>query len=536
MKVAADEVQRVLALPVLEDKPLLDMAPWALPGCPLPLNDVQRAALGQIAEVGGGFFPIGVGHGKTFIALLTGTVLGRDAVVFAPPHTIPQMRRELDRLRGSYRIGTVELVSYGLLSQPDGRKRVGALLRHLDPQRVCIVLDEAHYLRAWTSARTKRMGDLLRLLPDAPVVALSGTMTNRSLHDFAHLARWTLGKGSPVPEGHALAAWSELVDQTRDLAFPTAESRSLTAPLLAWGGEGTARDAFRRRMLTAPGVVGTSDAAVSASLTLESLSVTPSPDLREAVQQAIRYVYPDGREVQTPSERWLLLRTLSLGWWYELVWDESLPPEFFVARSRWGQFLRANRCMGLDSEGVVASRCRSEAEQGLQTPWAAAWRAWEPWADHPKPVRFAHHVDVAPIERCVEIGSAYGEPVIYWYYYEETAEVLESLGVKVYRAGEEISEKAHTCAASIPSHGTGLNLQQWRRAMVLELPTTGSAWEQLLGRLHRTGTPHDEIVFAVPQWSAAQKGAWQSAWADATYIEQTTGQRQKVCASMKIGL
>jgi hypothetical protein len=82
---------------------------------------------------------------------------------------------------------------------------------------------------------------------------------------------------------------------------------------------------------------------------------------------------------------------------------------------------------------------------------------------------------------------------------------------------------------SIQAHGTGKNLQKWSDAYVLEPPSGGAAWEQLLGRLHRQGQTADAVIFAVAQHAPAFAHALRSARTDARYIEDVSGNRQKLC-------
>jgi len=82
---------------------------------------------------------------------------------------------------------------------------------------------------------------------------------------------------------------------------------------------------------------------------------------------------------------------------------------------------------------------------------------------------------------------------------------------------------------SIRAHGVGKNLQHgWSTQIVLEPPSSGTVWEQLLGRTHRPGQEADTVSFYVYQHTEAFRRAVVQAREDAAYIQDTTGSRQKL--------
>jgi len=524
------KMTEILNVKTFEHAPI-DMSPWTLPGAEITLNEAQGCALSAVVSAQGGFFPVGVGHGKTFIALLAGVVLNRHSVVFCPPHTLSQMHEELERLRHSFRFDkTVEIIPYSQISMPNGRDRVIARLQHLDPKDLCVVLDEAHAIKNPKSARARRILSLCSLL-QCPVIALSGTMTNRSLDEFEHIVKMTLAS-SFIPT-------TPQCRHPLNLALKEPRHYSMLNPgVYGTFLDGMGRTAdevksrFRDVMRGWNGVHITSATSVGASIRLSELHYDVPPALQAALNEAKDFVNPLGEEIFEPSERWLLQRTLSSGWWYELIWDESLPPEFFVARRRFWGIVRSLVDNGTYESPSNCIRAMQEAHKYGAKGWLAhAWAQWLPWKDHPPPDRKSHIIDRSVIASVVQRART-GEPPIIWYHYAKTADLLEEHGgIKVWRAGESPVKTPHLCAMSIPSHGEGLNLQQWRRAIVLEPPSTGKAWEQLLGRLHRVGTPHDEVWFEVAQATESQVGAYHSALGDARFVESVMGQRQKLLLS-----
>ena len=100
--------------------------------------------------------------------------------------------------------------------------------------------------------------------------------------------------------------------------------------------------------------------------------------------------------------------------------------------------------------------------------------------------------------------------------------------MKVYGAGKKIPDTEETAVLSIASHGIGKNLVQWSHASVLTWPSDGQIVEQLLGRHHRPGQSRDEVWFERFAHTEVFRKAWKSSVEKATYIEQLTGNKQKI--------
>ena len=106
---------------------------------------------------------------------------------------------------------------------------------------------------------------------------------------------------------------------------------------------------------------------------------------------------------------------------------------------------------------------------------------------------------------------------------------MAEAGIPVYGAGHYPPEKGPTCAMSIRAHGVGKNLQHgWSNQLVVEPPSSGNVWEQLLGRTHRPGQQADTVRVTVYTHTPAFRDAVLKAKKDAHYIQDTTGSRQKL--------
>lgn len=542
-------VAHVVQLPRVEYREL-DVSAWTRkPG--LPLKPMQARALAAIQHVGGGFFPIGVGHGKTYIALLAGTVLGRTALVFAPPHTLAQMRGELDKLREHYCVTQeVRLISYGLLSSKNGRERVVEVLKGTDPRSCVFVFDEAHMLKNPKSTRVKRVEHLLQIAEGAPVVALSGTMTNRSITEFAHLARWCLREWSFVPDGRECQYWAQYIDVARgqDFIAPDRAAAEAIEPLWRFAGlqpsplasfheeQEISRRAFQLRMHTSGGVVSSGDEETGASLTIVTLRLDVPAEVEAALDLLDEGYAPDDTEVVEPAHRWLLGQTLSQGLWYELVWGDWATPQFFAERKAWWGWVRAEvERRGLESPSFVTEQAKRAHEAGENSAYARRWASWAPWANHPEPQRRTHWITDSVIEQTLDHRFGKKQPTIYWHLWEQVGRKLAQKGrFHFYGRSQTPANKAHTCTMSIRAQGEGLTLHSWARGLVVDVPTTGLAWEQLLGRSHRYGTEHDEVVYGVLQHTKALRRSFAQANVDARYIEQTKGHKQRLCYATKV--
>ena len=64
---------------------------------------------------------------------------------------------------------------------------------------------------------------------------------------------------------------------------------------------------------------------------------------------------------------------------------------------------------------------------------------------------------------------------------------------------------------------------------MLHATPTGKQWEQMIGRTHRYGQDADAVRVQVLTVVDEQVAGFEQAQADAEYIQQTTGQKQKLC-------
>lgn len=487
------------------------------------LRPVQGAALESIHLYKGGFFPIGVGHGKTLIALLAGEVAGASKpLILCPPALVKMMRAEALIWSERFKFTPPAVESYGILSTKT------RLLLDLRPD--LIIADEAHYLRRRGAARTKRLlSYFYNVNPTAGFVALSGTITAKSLLDYAHLLELSLRDRVPVPTSrYELQGWAACIDPDGE---PTRGDLAALAPLVEWSGQtakpsrDTIRKAYKTRLVTTPGVVSTTSTSCDASLYL----IEHNPKTPAAVSKAIRHLrdtwtLPNNEPIADASFFSRAFRQLSIGFFYRWEWSGRPDLEWLEARRNRdrliGRVLRYASRPGRDSPGLVA---RWGLAGGGSRELRDALELWEAIKDRANPQTVPVWIDKTRIDYVASFAKAYEDPLVLWYSSRAVGEELGRRGFPVHAAGSA-PPKGRTCAASIHVHGKGQNLQQYGRAFVVEPPASGGRWEQLIGRHHRAGQTRDEITIDFFNFGDVMAKARQ----DARYIEDTTDNRQKL--------
>lgn len=342
------------------------------------LRDIQAQMLEAFSQVRGGFFSVGTGWGKAWAALLLGSVFDDidRVVVLAPASTLTNLDRERARLRPYFRLcPDIAIESFEKIQRatPEGEEDLIAqmvLNRRGDPARTLLVFDEAHRLKNLQSARGGRVMRLVQRFPELRVCVLSGSMTDNSVRDFAHLAWMALRENSPLPvewakesfaiadARRALGSWAAVLDVDGEPGpsdwaeiTPLVYSEGLVQEFVASSGKkrvAIARTAFQRRLRKTPGVVVSSDSSLKGvALVMRGFQSSVPPEVQEALDVAINEgVDPDGNEMSDEVRVWQLRRQLSQGFFY--VWDWPTGPdgkpivddEWKAARSLWNKHVR----------------------------------------------------------------------------------------------------------------------------------------------------------------------------------------------------
>lgn len=471
----------------------------------LPLNQTQREALGALASVGGLIGNIGVGFGKTLIALLSAEAAGKTPVLLLhPASTRTALLREVEK----WQVGAgVIAMSYAELSQPGGMEKLA------DIAPAFIFCDEAHYLKSPKSARTKRLRRYIQDYPGVGFAAVSGTLTKDTLFDYAHLCEWALRAGSPLPRAYStLDAWARCLD-AKPQEWPTAADWAQLKRALGFDSKDDARAAFRRRFESTPGVVTTRAGSVGASLRFKEIGCEIPEIIDEAIRAGVEnFERLDGEFLDGPLDLARYLRQLACGFYYR--WAYQPPMAWLYARrefySRVREVIKTGR---YDTEKYATDYLRE-----IQDP---AWLKWEP-----------HHTTPPPPTECVWVSDylvedierrAAEEPALVWVEWRELFDRLD-----LPKGDPENQDPDRSCVVSIHADSRGKNLQGWSNNIVVGPPAGGLVWEQMVGRTHRQGQAADTVHVEVYTHTDAYLKALESARTDARYIEETQGTPQKI--------
>jgi hypothetical protein len=568
------EFFRVLGLPkrevLLSPEFAADMTElFRAPGGTWAFHPRQAATIAEAAEMRGGLFGLAVGEGKTLLSLVIPVAMeAKRPLLLVPASVRAQLLGHDQRVLGEqFRLHpNLTVWSYEDLSQA---KNTGAL-EELAPD--LILADEAHRLRHKDAARTRRFLRYMVAHPECRFVGLSGTLVGKTILDYAHLSELALRDGAPLPrKREELLAWSAALDVGH--ASPTGPG------CLAAFVEGVeqptmeeVREGFRRRLLSTPGVVFSEAGSVGASLILSERKINVPQAVEDALEEVeLKWATPGGEvELADPMALARVLRQVSAGFFYVWRWPTCqacdghgspaplreicgacngdgllIDHEWNEARKGWarevGRYLRRGHVPeGMDSELLLANAARrKKAPPEIQS----AWEAWAPVRDRDPPPVDPVWLDAFLVKDAVRWANE--SPGIVWFTHEAVGDALRAEGLRVFGPGETDSKALvafanspeagrSSFAASIPAHGTGKNLQKWARNLIVEPPSSGTVWEQLLGRTHRQGQEADEVVAEIYRHSVSFQGAFGAALGQERYVQQTTGALRKLVSARRL--
>ena len=344
----------------------IDPERHAKEGCIERLRLPQAQALREISICGGLLGPIGVGHGKTLVDLLSalafriyGAAVGEkidDIVLLVPSGLAVQLMGDYEYYGQHFKMPQisfhgidydntctkmnplvplergapcVHVVSYTRLSRPE---HTVWLEQTLKPQ--AIVSDECHKLRfccpqgkkrpSATGARMWRYME--EIAPRTHFVGMSGSMTAKDLEDYWHLAKWALRGNSPLPtQIEIVQEWGLAINPSLDPANP--------GPLMQLCAPGEhLYDGFKRRVAETVGVVTTAAPAVDVPLTLVERKAPPIPAQVKEYLKMVRggaesgNIRPDGEELLTSLEVAECAMQIAMGFYYRWIYPDCVFP------------------------------------------------------------------------------------------------------------------------------------------------------------------------------------------------------------------
>lgn len=520
------------------------------------LRPVQAAALYEMWMNKGLLLSAGIGHGKTLVSLL-GFLMMQSVrpILLLPAALVEKTRIEMDKYRQHWNVpGYIRILSYEWLSRPDQADALDQAMPDV------IIADEVQKLRNSDTVLYKRMRRFLLQHEGTSFIGMSGTIMKDSIKDFAHLLDWALrGRNgepsrSPMPTTFEhKETWSMALDHLREgqtrlapgalVEFCTPEERHTIEKLSYDEGVGVVRRAVLRRMAATPGMVATTDAGVSASLRVQNVIVRlDAIDIANAVDKLRRWRRPDNEIILDGIEQWRHMRSVALGFFYR--WNPQPPEEWRQARAEFGTFIREilkNNRSGIDSE-ALAVKAIEELRYDRQKldRWLAVKDKFDPEAN-----KQAVWIDHTAVKWCAQWlrKEASGVPKdeqggICWVEQIEFGQVLSAYSGIVYYGAEgydptgkffiERHPPGEPMIVGIAANMAGRNLQAWSKNLISCPPQNGAAWEQMLGRTHRSGQEADEVTAHVFTPVPEMLASFEEACRQAKTLSDMTGQPQKL--------
>lgn len=566
----------------------------------MTLRPLQGWALFELGTVGGLFGPIPVGEGKTLVSMLAPIVMKSERpLLIVPAGLVEKTKRDKEVLEQHWHLPHfIRIMSYEWLGRTQAGEDVKtgkkSAIEEWDPDLV--ILDEAHRAKnnrgaAVARRLTRFFRNRSRQKPVA-CVAMSGTMTKRSIQDYAHVLAWALpAQLVPVPlHWNELKLWSEALDEKKDQYVQRIDPGALEI-LCAddkdrelWRTDrlDAARRTYQRRLLETPGVVSAKETGVASTLVVRGVGFHPGPAVDEAFEEMREnWVTPDGWSIPDGLAFSRHARELALGFF--LRWDPRPPEGWKQARTKWHQFVRKvlKHSRVHDSEKQVRSHVlHSLLKLVPEEHHAAVKDVVSPHKDPEKRlltvqqrIEYAQQL-VEAIKEGRDPEVVAGEvALLTWKGLEETFEpntvpvwidsaacdfaaawakrnvgivwvehrcvgqrLRDEFGLPYYgRKGLDDQgrfiddhDAKKSFVASRPANSEGRNLQKWSKNLITSLLPNGARNEQLFGRTHRTGQLADEVEVEFLVSCLEHLEGFDQAMNDARYIQASTGAPQKL--------
>lgn len=467
---------------------------------------------------------------NTLTSMLAPLALGvpsDNVLVLLPASLIPEAWKERPAYEAQFNLPEPPVyMSYEMLSHRNHVHR----LTELAPS--VILCDEAHRLRnTKTAAVAKRVQRYLRRNPDTVFAPMSGTFTGGSLLDYAHLARWALGSGCPLPvDRPILEAWSRVMDvDTKEP--PTAVDYRRVEPLKAWAGEDKPRRALYKRVTSAPGMIFSEEASSDQPIYLTEWKPSVPRSVKDALDKLdASWLLPDDTEVIDQLRAATAAKQVSLGFYMRWKWPVRGEVDHKWLKLRSDYYREVRAVCGRGKEGYetvgLVERAIASADTYIPGVLYDAHRKWKAIEGRAEPIPEAVWFDESTIQAAVDLAREQPSPTIIWYQNICVGEALVRAGVATAFAKDPVPAD-DVVALSIAAHGTGLNLQRFNRNIVLQVPGNPGTWEQMIGRTHRAGQTQPVYV-TVLLATAPVRSSWSKAKARARYVEETTGMAQKL--------
>lgn len=405
-------------------------------GCITCLNAAQAWALYEIGIVQGCEGPIGVGHGKTVLDLLAplaladawvaesarrGVEVARETykvLLLVPPGLQKQLAREYDLLAQHFRVPAIvfhaipikrdvpgepalHVLPYSKLSRAESTTFFRGLAPH------AVIADEAHHLGDPKAVRTGRFIAYMEANPGARFCNWTGSLTDSSIEDYAHLAKFALKDRSPLPiNPETVKEWASALDPGKGEEGWDADPGALLAGLVRTGCQAPGEHVyvgFHRRLVETLGVVAVTSPAVDCGVEIferapdvdgadvdaysdDGGDLVPNvprederapdgawPGIRDALASVRGGVRPDGEELLENFAVARCARELASGFFYRWIFPrgehESLIKRWREARKNYRREVR----------DVLSDRA-----EHMDSPYLCQLAAMRHWGDIPR--------------------------------------------------------------------------------------------------------------------------------------------------------
>lgn len=504
-----------------------------------PLRPIQGVALevaSRAAAPKGMIGNVTVGGGKTLIfALIPQVTQVERPVLLLEPSLVEPAQREWWLWAKHYWFEPPNVLPYSILSSPQGTD----VLERMSPGAV--LADECQALKAYTAARTRRFLRYMVANPHVRFFGLTGTLTTTSIKDYAHLAELALREETPIPlVDDLLDLWASVLSAEGE---PNGRAYYHLRPLAKWAGvpepkedckeaekKAAFQNAYSERWHQTPGTVNTSGSSCDARIELRGHRFALPDALKDAMREARSgWVRPDGVEIVDGLDMARVMKQMSMGFYYIWDWPDGEEDKDYVeARRAWGRgahgWVERHGRRGLDSPGLLD---KSLAKSGTPEELLGDWNTWQKQKEKPDPPTKAVWIDYTPVLEAVAWASQH-ERAILWFSNNAVGEALQDFGIPTLWAGVPDPKRTPVVALSIAVYHRGFNLQAWDTQLVMEPPTSGAIWEQLIGRTHRYGQQSDVIHIDVMQHAWPLVRAMARARDRSRYIEASSKQPQKL--------
>ena len=504
---------------------------------------------------------ITAGAGKTGCDILLPMVVEgtKRAVVLIPPGLRAQFRLDYEIWSQHFRVPNfagegfdfyaerpiLHMLAYSELSHPSF-----AVWLQSQTDLNLIIADEAHQIRNRKATRTSRFMRFVQQNLNTKFCLHSGSLTTKSIDDYAHLSTIALREGSPLPmQPSAIMDWCGVLDADPPggYAAPAGALNKFCAP-----GE-SPREGFCRRLIQTRGVVTTEDARVSTHL----IVAARNPNVPENVQRLLSDtrasgVRPDGEELLEELDIHMTLEQLASGFYYRWKYPrgepEALIDEWFAKRQAWNRELREkliHRSDHMDSPGL----CEEAGKRylaGYQGP-LPVWKTHnlEAWLEIENKVY--HETEAVWVDDFLvndAVAWAKEKPGILFYQHTAFGHRLSEHGkLPLFGRGKEAEVGImretgdRSIVASIKAHGEGRNLQfAFSRMLICHPPANGKAYEQVLARIHRYGQKAATAEVYVYQHAEENRDALAKGFRHAEYVHETSGKIERLLYAERVGV